>query len=210
MPALVAPNQARSGPRPVAVSSRYSLWGYRLRLSRGGGASALGDGERLTVAEEGPGQFQQLAHHRHDHDLGALASGAQPLGAADRADFERIVAAARETLSDPACRAAWAEGQTLPLERAIEEALADDASPAPPAAGGPLSPREVEVAALVAAGLSNREIAARLVITERTAEGHVVHILDRLGFRTRVQIAAWATERGLRQAGAEGGSGSPA
>ena len=38
------------------------------------------------------------------------------------------------------------------------------------------------------------------MITERTAEGHVAHILDRLGFRTRVQIAAWATERGLRHA----------
>ena len=52
------------------------------------------------------------------------------------------------------------------------------------------------MAALVAAGLSNREIAARLVITERTAEGHVAHILDRLGFRTRVQVAAWVAGRG--------------
>ncbi len=145
--------------------------------------------------------------------LGARFGRQQPLDAGDRADFARLVASVRETLSDPACRAAWAEGQALPLERAIEEALADDASPAPlhagHAAGGPLSPREREVAALVAGGLSNREIATRLVITERTAEGHVAHILDRLGFRTRVQIAAWATERGLRRAVEGGGSGGP-
>ena len=54
----------------------------------------------------------------------------------------------------------------------------------------------------MAAGLSNREIAARLVITERTAEGHVAHILDRLGFRTRVQIdrlGGGAGERGERR-----------
>ena len=73
----------------------------------------------------------------------------------------------------------------------------------------PLTPREREVAALVAAGLSNREIAARLVITERTAEGHVAHILDRLGFRTRVQVAAWATERGLRRKDTPSGQVGP-
>jgi DNA-binding CsgD family transcriptional regulator len=52
------------------------------------------------------------------------------------------------------------------------------------------------VAALVAAGHSTREIAGRLVITERTVENHVAHILARLGFRTRVQVAAWVAGRG--------------
>ena len=46
----------------------------------------------------------------------------------------------------------------------------------------------------MAEGLSNREIADRLVITERTAEGHVAHILNKLGARTRVQIATWIVE----------------
>ena len=59
-------------------------------------------------------------------------------------------------------------------------------------ADGGLSPREVEVAHLVAEGLTNRQIAARLVISERTAQNHVQHILTKLGFTTRSQIAAWS------------------
>ena len=62
---------------------------------------------------------------------------------------------------------------------------------------GGLSAREREVAALVAQGRSNREIAARLVVSERTAEAHVSNILGKLGLSTRAQIAAWAVEKGL-------------
>jgi DNA-binding CsgD family transcriptional regulator/sugar lactone lactonase YvrE len=54
-----------------------------------------------------------------------------------------------------------------------------------------LSPREREVATLVAEGLSNRQIAEKLVISERTAEGHVEQIRNKLGFHSRAQIAAW-------------------
>ena len=54
-----------------------------------------------------------------------------------------------------------------------------------------LTAREREVAALVAIGHSNKEIAAKLVISERTAEGHVEHILAKLEVRSRSQIAAW-------------------
>lgn len=54
-----------------------------------------------------------------------------------------------------------------------------------------LTPRQLEVAALVAQGCSNKQIAERLVITERSAESHVERIRDRLGFRSRAQIAAW-------------------
>jgi non-specific serine/threonine protein kinase len=61
----------------------------------------------------------------------------------------------------------------------------------------PLTPREREVASLIAQGLTNREIAAHLVITERTAESHVQHVLDKLGFASRGRIAAWAMEHGL-------------
>ena len=60
-----------------------------------------------------------------------------------------------------------------------------------------LTPREREVASLLADGLSNRDIAAALVITETTAEVHVKHILSKLGFRSRSQAAVWATEHGL-------------
>ena len=58
-----------------------------------------------------------------------------------------------------------------------------------------LSKREREVAALVAEGLTNREIAERLFIAERTAEYHVEQIRNKLGFRSRTQIAAWVTDR---------------
>jgi pimeloyl-ACP methyl ester carboxylesterase/DNA-binding CsgD family transcriptional regulator len=60
-----------------------------------------------------------------------------------------------------------------------------------------LTPREREVVALIAQGLANREIAERLVITERTAEGHVQSILNKLGFNSRVQVVAWAVSQGL-------------
>ena len=58
--------------------------------------------------------------------------------------------------------------------------------------GDVLSRREFEVAELVAKGMTDREIAAELVIAQRTAESHVQHILTKLGFRSRAQIAAWA------------------
>jgi DNA-binding NarL/FixJ family response regulator len=63
------------------------------------------------------------------------------------------------------------------------------------ARGGPLTRREGEIAGLVARGLTSRQIAAALHISERTAENHVQHILVKLGLHTRTQIAAWAAER---------------
>jgi pimeloyl-ACP methyl ester carboxylesterase len=62
--------------------------------------------------------------------------------------------------------------------------------------GGVLTPRQRQVAALVAEGMSNREIADRLVITERSAESHVERIRIRLGFRSRAQVAAWVARGG--------------
>jgi non-specific serine/threonine protein kinase len=59
-----------------------------------------------------------------------------------------------------------------------------------------LTPRERQTAALIARGLTNREIAAELVITERTVMRHVEHILAKLGVRSRTQIAVWVVEHG--------------
>jgi len=64
-----------------------------------------------------------------------------------------------------------------------------------------LTPREREIAELVSQGLSNKEIAARLVISPRTAEGHVEHILAKLGVTSRAQIAVWGTEHRGRVSG---------
>lgn len=61
-------------------------------------------------------------------------------------------------------------------------------------AGQPLTPREREIAELVADGLTNREIASRLSLSVRTAESHVANIRTKLGLRSRAQLASWATE----------------
>lgn len=61
----------------------------------------------------------------------------------------------------------------------------------------PLTPREREVASLVARGLSNRLIAERLVIATVTVERHIANILGKLGAHSRAQIAVWACERGF-------------
>jgi DNA-binding NarL/FixJ family response regulator len=66
--------------------------------------------------------------------------------------------------------------------------------PTTSAGRSPLSPREVEVAKLVARGLTNKQIGETLYVSERTAENHVQHILVKLGFSNRSQIAAWARE----------------
>ena len=66
---------------------------------------------------------------------------------------------------------------------------------------GPLTPREREVAALVAGGLSNRAIARELVITEATAERHLGNVYAKLGLASRAQLAVWALEHGLAPRG---------
>jgi non-specific serine/threonine protein kinase len=64
-------------------------------------------------------------------------------------------------------------------------------------AGPQLTPREREVAALVARGLTNRQIAGNLVISERTADVHVSNILNKLTLNSRAQLAAWVVRNGL-------------
>jgi pimeloyl-ACP methyl ester carboxylesterase len=78
------------------------------------------------------------------------------------------------------------------LERVLEFLGDKRTPPKQPAA---LSPREQEVAALIHQGLSNGEIGFRLGISERTAESHAEHIRNKLGLRSRAQIAAWAADR---------------
>lgn len=91
----------------------------------------------------------------------------------------------------------WSEGQKMTTARAIEYALGGTAESRPAADVGPLSKREREVVAMVASGMTNRQIAERLFIAERTAEGHVERIRNKLGFRSRTEVATWAVERGL-------------
>lgn len=76
--------------------------------------------------------------------------------------------------------------------------------PAGRRSGSALTPRQTEIAALVSEGLTNRDIAARLGIQERSAEGHVERILVRLGIRSRAQIATWYAEHREKASGEVG------
>ncbi len=92
----------------------------------------------------------------------------------------------------------YALGEEKPSDEAARSSAGGSPDPAGPApaqrAASPpsvLTPREYEVAELIAQGLSNKEIAGRLVIAKRTAEGHVEHILSKFGFTSRTQVATW-------------------
>jgi DNA-binding CsgD family transcriptional regulator len=112
--------------------------------------------------------------------------------------------------------AAWAQGRVMTPEEAIEYALSgeeveltsitrtavSDESSADEPPDERLTHREKEVATLVARGLTNRQIAKELVISEHTVENHVAKILKKLGLDSRTQIAAWATRQGLPTASA--------
>jgi non-specific serine/threonine protein kinase len=102
----------------------------------------------------------------------------------------------------------WSDGRSMASDQAIALALAMDVAASsstvtadrsrvtrPP---GGLTQREVEVASLIAQGCTNRQIASDLIVAQGTVANHIAHILDKLGFHSRAQIAAWAVEHGLR------------
>ncbi|MDP3891369.1 LuxR C-terminal-related transcriptional regulator [Nocardioides sp.] len=112
----------------------------------------------------------------------------------------------REALGPERFEQAFAEGAAYSFEQAVALALGevrDDDEPESPAGStrprvrnpGGLTRREREIAGLLAEGLTNKEIATRLVIAQRTAETHVEHILDKLGMTSRTQVASWVTEQ---------------
>ncbi|WP_137872837.1 protein kinase [Rhodococcus sp. Q] len=104
----------------------------------------------------------------------------------------------RRALGPKSFDANYRKGASASFGEAVAYVLAETAEPARPAAKDKTKPtltrREQQVADLVAEGLTNSAIAARLVISQRTAEGHVEHILAKLGFTSRTQIAAWVVE----------------
>ena len=120
-----------------------------------------------------------------------------------RARLERRLVAARSSLGADSYAAATAAGEILDLDAVVAEAVAAPVSVPATAArrradARPhrLSARELEVASLVAQGMTNRQIGERLIITPGTAGVHVEHILDKLGFQSRVQIATWTARQG--------------
>jgi DNA-binding CsgD family transcriptional regulator len=126
---------------------------------------------------------------------------------------ERYLAPARH-LGDAAVAELWARGLELSPAAAIAFALEPPAAPAtaaesagtalaaiamalapsPPSA---LTPRELQIAKLVADGRSNKGIGAELVISPATVARHIANIMAKLGFRSRAQIAVWIADRRL-------------
>ena len=140
--------------------------------------------------------------------LGAANALQDAIGARLRfATDEFVPGAVRAELDEATYTAAWAEGRAMLPERAIEYAQSVISSllstTTPPRESSTdeqvlaLTPRQRQVAALVARGMTNREIAAELVIAEGTAANHVAHILVKLGFHSRRQIASWVADRNL-------------
>jgi predicted ATPase/DNA-binding NarL/FixJ family response regulator len=104
----------------------------------------------------------------------------------------------RAALGDAAFAEAVDHGRSLPYDDVIAYALEEQKEPvpAPPVdRSSTLTRRERQIADLLAQGLSNKEIAATLVISIRTAEGHVENVLAKLGFTSRARVAAWSTQQ---------------
>jgi DNA-binding CsgD family transcriptional regulator len=185
----------------LAESLRLShSTGSRIGVARGLEAFAA-----LAGAEDRPELAVQLT---------AAASAlrdAAGFPALSGARAERYLAPARR-LGEPAIGRLWAQGLAMSSDEAVALALGAPQAEAggrdtttlaavgafkvaaPP---GTLTPREREVAALVAGGSSNKAIAEELVISPATAARHVANILAKLGFSSRAQIAAWAADRQL-------------
>ena len=128
--------------------------------------------------------------------IGASALGLSP---AELAAHEAAVTGARTRLGDRAFAAAVADGGATPPEEVAATALASLGAPVRGQGRGasPLTRREREVAALVAQGLTDRQIAEALVLAEGTVGVHLTNIFTKLDLHARAQLAVWAAEHGL-------------
>jgi len=140
---------------------------------------------------------------------GAMQNAARLLGAAEAArnnmsailivpharNHDDCLTKVRAALGAELFDRAWQVGKTLNAEEALQLAAEQPATPAiSRRPGGLLTKREAQIARLVASGMTNREIGQRLFIAERTADAHVEHILNKLGFHSRLQIARWSDD----------------
>lgn len=134
----------------------------------------------------------------------ALAIGGERVATAweaTRMEYEYTLALVRARLTETQFQVEQAAGRAFSLEQAIEYArnlpIKSAAVLATREKPGDLTMREREVAALIAQGKSNGEIADELVLSKRTVESHIANILSKLGFTNRAQIVRWAIESGL-------------
>lgn len=158
-----------------------------LRMPRCDGIEAT---RRLTAAGERPRVVVLTTYADDASVLGALRAGAKGYLTKDAGAEEiraAITAVARgEAALDPAVQAQVISAVTAPEAPAAGAELPDG-----------LTPREVEVLALIADGLANTEIAERLVVSPATVKSHVNHLFAKIGARDRAQAVRYAYERGL-------------
>lgn len=123
--------------------------------------------------------------------MGARPPGRAPVRAA-------VMARWQASLGAPGSDVAFNEGRQMELRQAIAFALRESPPAATRRPADPARPtltrRQLEVARLVAKAMSNKEIAGRLRLSERTIEGHVEQICNKLGFNSRIQIGIWMTQ----------------
>jgi len=120
-----------------------------------------------------------------------------PVTVEEKAEHTRAIASTRMALGSVRFAAAFAEGQALSPDDAVKLALTGEAAPVASPDRPALSRREREVVALLARGMSNRELADALVVSPLTAESHVRNILRKLALERRGQVAAWAVLHGI-------------
>jgi non-specific serine/threonine protein kinase len=166
-------------------------------------------GDQLAVTQglEGVGQLlTTVAPSRAVHLLAVADSTRKTYGLArtppDEARLETWLASIRRQLSTDAYSRAREAGKRDSLARAIEMALDSvELTKATPGESdedaSKLTAREKQVALLLVRGLSNRDVALTLTISEGTARIHTERILGKLGLRSRVQVADWARTHGL-------------
>jgi DNA-binding NarL/FixJ family response regulator len=158
-----------------------------LRMPRMDGTEAI---RRLTARGERPRAIALTTYADDASVLGALRAGARGYLTKD-AGAEQIRAAVE----------AVARGEAA-LDPAIQHhVLAAVSTPQPAESPDDLTPREVEVLGLIAEGLTNTEIAERLVVSAATVKSHVNHIFAKIGARDRAQAVVYAYANGLAPTG---------
>jgi DNA-binding NarL/FixJ family response regulator len=158
-----------------------------LRMPRMDGTEAI---RRLTARGERPRAIALTTYADDASVLGALRAGARGYLTKD-AGAEQIRAAVE----------AVARGEAA-LDPAIQHhVLAAVSTPQPAESPDDLTPREVEVLGLIAEGLTNTEIAERLVVSAATVKSHVNHIFAKIGARDRAQAVVYAYANGLASTG---------
>jgi predicted ATPase/DNA-binding CsgD family transcriptional regulator len=116
-----------------------------------------------------------------------------------RQQHERSMSVITRGIGQKAFNAASARGRAMTIDEGVAFAVADTPAhkPAPPVRSAPgteLTRRQLEIARLIAEDLTNKQIAARLFLSERTVETHITNILNRLGLNSRIQLSRWMAE----------------